>query len=102
MYDYRTETLSNILLLETNNPVIYCLEKDQDGFVWVGTNFGVFILDQEQHIVMRLKSSKVEAIRELSSDAVYSMKSDGKENMWIGTDLGLNLYNKSSNNFLFT
>lgn len=79
---------------------IWCIVKDAQGTLWVGTYFGgVNFFNPEYEIYARYKTAETE--REgLSSPIIGRMVEDKDENLWICTEGGgINVYNKKERAF---
>ncbi len=60
-----------------------CLEQDQYGYVWIGTNNGI----------ARFDGKSFRTYNELKKCGIISLLYDSKHNLWAGTHLGLYRYN---------
>ncbi|MBX2841960.1 MAG: hypothetical protein KTR26_09310 [Flammeovirgaceae bacterium] len=76
---------------------IYSILKDNDGFIWIGTDDGLNRFDGYQFEVFRHVNGDSSSI---ADNKVYSLCEDSKGRLWIGTNLGgLQLYNKHTKDF---
>lgn len=67
------------------NPVIYSLNMDYMGRLWIGTmTNGVYIFDKQQRLVAHLDSKHL-----LPSNSINHIFKDNDGSMWIGTFKGL-------------
>lgn len=79
---------------------IWCMVKDQQGTLWLGTYFGgVNYFNPEYEIYTRYKAEESE--REgLSSPIIGRMTEDARGNLWICTEGGgVNVYNRQTQMF---
>lgn len=91
---------------DINNPEslthssIWCIVKDQQGTLWMGTYFGgVNYFNPEYEIYTRFKMSTKEG-EGLSSPIVSHMLEDKHGNLWIATEGGgLNKYDPKTKTF---
>ncbi|SEA05555.1 Signal transduction histidine kinase [Arachidicoccus rhizosphaerae] len=72
---------------------VYNMYKDQAGFVWLCTNYGLYYYDINQQSFIRLHFSARDT-REIST--VRAIASDGKDLLYIGTENGLYIYHRST------
>lgn len=71
-----------------------CIVKEVDGFVWIGTDYGLNRYDGSQLKVFNQQNSTI------SSNSITDLLIDNKERLWIATlDGGLNVYNREENTF---
>ncbi|MBA7572930.1 hypothetical protein ES708_14717 [subsurface metagenome] len=78
---------------------IRCLELDQENRVWVGGEFGIFILDPKTESTTELYRD-ISLNQGLNDNAVYSIFRDRANNMWVGTYFGgINLWNGTFDKF---
>ena len=93
-------------MADINNPEslthssIWCIVKDQQGSLWMGTYFGgVNYFNPEYEIYTRFKMSTKEE-EGLSSPIVSHMLEDKHGNLWIATEGGgLNKYDPKTKTF---
>ncbi|MEO6850750.1 MAG: response regulator, partial [Mucilaginibacter sp.] len=90
---------------QKNNPYslsnnhLYCLLKDADNKIWIGTEGdGLNLFDQSSrkfnhYLVNDRKAGSI------SSNDIHDIFLDSKNNMWVCTQDGLNKYVKSNNSF---
>ncbi|MDA3817761.1 MAG: ATP-binding protein [Prolixibacteraceae bacterium] len=72
--------------------------RDQMGFLWVGTNFGLNRLDGYNTINYTNNSEDTTSI---SANFIKCVYNDSKNNLWVGTiGGGLNLYDRQNNSFV--
>jgi len=76
---------------------IQSILKDQQGFIWIGTENGLHRYDAYQKVTFRHNPSSEAS---LSDNWITCLYEDKQGFLWIGTSNGgLNLYNKQSNSF---
>lgn len=68
---------------------IKCILKDIYGFMWFGTETGLYRYDGYNTELINTASANVH----LSSNDVIDLYEDSKRNLWIGTDNGINKLN---------
>ncbi|MEX6688036.1 two-component regulator propeller domain-containing protein [Danxiaibacter flavus] len=71
------------------------ITEDGAGNIWVGTAYGVDVLDKKTGKIAHYSS----AANKLSNDNVTFVRKDLKGNMWVGTRDGLNVFNPSKQTF---
>lgn len=77
----------------TNNDVLVVF-KDKDGALWVGTSFGISLLNPIQPFSHLLRKKEVETFK--LSNLATSLTKDSNGNLWIGTSSS-GLYHYSNN-----
>lgn len=82
------------------HPSIWCIVKDTQGTLWLGTYFGgVNYFNPEYEIYTRYKTADIE-LKGLSSPIVGRMVEDNSGNLWICTEGGgVNVYNRKEGTF---
>ena len=75
---------------------IECIFKDSEGFVWIGTQYGLNRYDGFEIKTYRKNYSDSNS---LSSNRIICISEDKDGHLWIGTNNGLNRYNKSTGEF---
>src|ERR1035437_8875965 len=75
---------------------VYCLMQDRTGFLWVGTDNGLFRYDGRQFRaytkaqgLARLQGETFETVRSGPGNGAHAIASDGRGNLYVGTSLGL-------------
>lgn len=84
-YPFRTYSIENGL----SEAVVNVMTQDQDGYLWVGTGYGLNRFDG-----IEFKNYYVED--GLLNNSVQSLYTDRKKQLWIGTDSGVNVMRKDS------
>ncbi|WP_262918576.1 hybrid sensor histidine kinase/response regulator transcription factor [Telluribacter sp. SYSU D00476] len=77
-------------------PVINCFLQDKQGFMWVGTEFGLNRYDSQKFKVFYANPSDSHS---LSSDYITCLYEDTNNYIWVGTLRGLNIYDKTTSQF---
>jgi len=75
---------------------VFCITKDQLGFIWIGSTDGLYQLDATNNVqVFKKEQPIIEG--GLKSNAIRALLSDSKNNLWIGTTSGgLTKYHQST------
>ena len=73
-----------------------CKHQDKYGFIWVGTQVGLYVYDGYNYTVFTAKPENPEAF---FNDLVYSLYEEEDGAMWISTESGLSRYNRSNKTF---
>lgn len=76
--------------------VISAMAQSKTGFVWIGTDNGLFRYDG---YTFKKFSRDRKTQGHLSNNHINALLEDQDGNLWIGTSHGLNLYNKNTNDF---
>jgi len=77
--------------------MISSIVQNKKGFIWIGTENGLFRYDGYSfYRYIRNKDVK----GSLSNNHVNIIFEDSDQNLWIGTNHGVNLFKKSSNDFI--
>lgn len=82
-FDRVTENYSKYYISKTKNILLNCLFEDNNGIIWVGTNEGLYKLEDASNDVKFVK------IPELGNKIVKHLYLDKQGNLWIGTNSGL-------------
>ncbi len=79
------------------NSNVYCFDQDANGFIWIGTEGGLFRYDG-----FRFKAYNYDPAdsNSLNSNVVFTILVQPEGKIWIGTYKGLMLYNESSDRFI--
>lgn len=73
------------------NYTVLCITQDSQGFIWVGTNWGLYKYDG-----YRFKEYLVTTTPSLINNNVKTLLVDG-ENLWVGTKGGITIINTRTN-----
>ncbi|MCK5280737.1 MAG: PAS domain S-box protein, partial [Cyclobacteriaceae bacterium] len=80
--------------------IVYALQEDTDGTLWVGTyNGGLMHYDYKKDKADYYANDYADP-NSLSDNLVYKIFIDSYNNLWIGTNNGLNLFNRTTGNFI--
>ncbi|WP_407427768.1 two-component regulator propeller domain-containing protein [Arcticibacter sp.] len=86
-------------LQKTNEALIYTLNEDYDGNMWLGTEQGLYLLNVPTGDFKRYIHKNGDNTS-LSNDIVTCILLDSKKNLWVGTaGGGINLFNRKSGTF---
>lgn len=98
LFEYYTDNRDKAEAL--THPSIWCIVKDPQGTLWLGTYFGgVNYFNPEYEIYNRYKASNIEQ-KGLSSPIVGRMTEDKSGNLWICTEGGgVNVYDRKKGTF---
>ncbi len=76
---------------------VWAIEEDHEGFIWIGTEDGLFKYDGYDLTAFRHRENDSTC---LSSNMVICIKEDRNKNLWVGTfGGGLNLYDRKEDRF---
>ncbi|HQI41677.1 MAG: hypothetical protein B6D44_15480 [Ignavibacteriales bacterium UTCHB2] len=81
--------------LSDNN--IQCIYKDLNNFMWVGTAFGLNLIDGSDITIFKNKSDDPHSI---SNNSVTAIAEDNNGKLWIGTQQGLNSFDPVIRQFI--
>ncbi len=81
-----------------NPDIIWCINEDKNGTLWIGTSIGLYSYDLITKEFKRYVSSKSNS-ESISDNTVRSIFEDSKGNLWIGTEGGLNKLDRNSGSF---
>ena len=70
------------------NATITCMEKDNAGFLWIGTRNGLFRYNGTSFLPFIQADSL-----SIASNNITSLRADRGNNLWIGSDEGIHLIN---------
>ncbi|MFA9388171.1 MAG: ATP-binding protein [Prolixibacteraceae bacterium] len=102
-YSFGQNNFENFVSFSTSNGMlkhnsVESFTRDQLGYIWVGTNFGLYRLDGYQTICFN-HDPKDEFT--LSSNIIKALCTDSNDDIWIGTiGGGLNRYDRASHRFI--
>lgn len=74
--------------------IIFCLLKDSENKIWVGTQAGLSWCNPNEEVFHRLKIGT--ASNAISEQLIYCLYEDAEKNILIGTGNGLNILNKKT------
>ena len=78
------------------NSYIYCIEQDQKGFIWIGTDNGLYRYDGFR---MKHYLNLPGDTTSINSNVIYKLYTDTHDNLWIGTFIGLMRYEEEFDHF---
>lgn len=78
-----------------NNQYITCIMPADNGFVWIGTKNGLFLLEQS------LREPYLVGQDVLPSNYISALTKDNNGNFWIGTSNGIVFYDATLKQFIF-
>jgi ligand-binding sensor domain-containing protein len=81
---------------EFDSAQILCLEQDDLGFIWIGTDRGLFRFDGHRFIHYAHQSDDDLSLHD---DFVHTIFLDSKNRLWVGTNKGLHAYRSESDDF---
>jgi signal transduction histidine kinase/ligand-binding sensor domain-containing protein/DNA-binding response OmpR family regulator len=79
-FDSKTKRFSSIKLNETSSLVTRCFFEDKNGWIWVGSNTGIHLIDPQRREIIRYYNSI-----HLPEELVRCINQDENGFMWIGT-----------------
>jgi len=79
-------------------PVVWITFEDSKGRFWVGTAYGLNLMDREKGIFKRYVPM-TDTAKGLVNGSILSIAEDHKGRLWFGTDMGLHLYQPDTNSF---
>lgn len=81
-----------------SSPVVWVSYEDSQGRIWVGTAYGLNLLNRADNTFKRYLPDS-EDPRSLVNASVLSIREDSKNRLWFGTDMGLHLYHPETDDF---
>jgi two-component system sensor histidine kinase/response regulator len=85
-YDYKNNVLEDLPLLQDGHTIVRNAMAF-NGKIWVGTQDGLYILDEKTGSVENLKQNLLQPFS-LSDDIIYTMYQDRSGGLWLGTMFG--------------
>ncbi|WP_337840392.1 diguanylate cyclase [Rheinheimera sp.] len=92
IYDFDIKHWTSADGLSSNS--VRAISQDQQGYIWVGTSYGLNRFDGQQFVTYSSKT-----IRQLPSNAINQLLLDSSGYLWIGTKAGLAGVNPASLKF---
>ncbi|MEN2398736.1 two-component regulator propeller domain-containing protein [Flavobacterium sp. MC2016-06] len=79
----KSRKITNIKLdiANTESCLINCLAKDKNGTIYLGTNFGLKVVDSQKNEVQKINIGKD---NQILTGNIVSMYFDSRQNLWIG------------------
>lgn len=101
LFDPATETFKEVALINETEGLpapnlCYSIDYDRDGNLWIGTDHGLFIYNEENDCLNCLSSLS----SNLPSNSLHSVFCDSSGIIWIGSVKGLLKYNPAARNFI--
>ncbi|MBI9071922.1 MAG: hypothetical protein JEY94_10005 [Melioribacteraceae bacterium] len=96
IFDHADNTFQQIL--NTERTAVNDLIEDKDGFIWIGTDRGLFKYNPYQKSIISFRSDLTD-INTLSDNYISSLLIDSENTLWVGTHHGLNKFNNENNFF---
>lgn len=81
-----------------SSAVAWVSYEDSLGRFWVGTAYGLNLLDREKNTFKRYLPDDKNP-RSLANGSVLAIFEDSKNRLWFGTDMGLHLYHPETDDF---
>ncbi len=96
--DGDTTLLSNNVVTDLPNVIIYAICGDKEGNIWAGHTQGLEKLDPVTGLVTHYRLNSNTELTDPSNN-VSALLEDSDGNLWIGTEDGLYLFDKSTKTF---
>lgn len=80
-----------------SNSLVDCLAQDRQGFIWIGTRYGLNCFDGYNFLIYTSHSDDEHS---LANNAISALLLDTHDRMWVGTPKGLHLFRPATNDFL--
>ena len=99
LYNTLENTIYNLPKQIKHNDMFYST-KDSDSNIWIGTEYGIYIVDNKHYNIIKHYEDTYGNISKLNDSPIYSIYKDRDENIWIGTYFGgINYYISGSEHF---
>jgi len=79
-----------------SNPDVYAITQDKQGFIWIGTAYGLNRFDGENFTVFVNDPNDSTS---LSDSFIWSLYVDRAGTLWVGTQFGLNKFDPATKTF---
>jgi signal transduction histidine kinase/ligand-binding sensor domain-containing protein/CheY-like chemotaxis protein/AraC-like DNA-binding protein len=76
---------------------IYCIEEDANGFIWFGTEYGLYRYNSR---TIELFQNSTDDPNSIPANNVYSLYKDISETLWVGTINGLCYFDEKHEKFI--
>ena len=99
LFNPETETFREFKLYKENEPapnVCYSIAYDNDNNLWIGTDAGIFVYDEEADSFTHYSSQNAN----LPADLIGTIFCDSKGVIWVGSEGGLSKFNPLTNTFI--
>jgi len=77
---------------------IRCLYEDKLGNLWIGTEYGLSLLDRNTNTFVNFQNREND-VHSLASNGINSVLEDSRGNFWVATDSQLHLMNRQNGKF---
>ncbi len=99
-----TERIQSIYSVDYNGHsvdlnTVHSIFQLKDSTIWLGSENGIFILDEESFNCIAHYYNSNAADGQISNNSVYTIFQDSREMIWAGTASGLNKYNPDTGTF---
>lgn len=85
-------SFGNISLLPNDAAPTTAMVEDSYGNFWVGTTFGLFLIDKKSGVVIKRFTSKSNNDATLGNNNIHALIEDRSKNLWIGHDGGVDRF----------
>ncbi|GAB4286245.1 MAG: hypothetical protein Kow0068_11820 [Marinilabiliales bacterium] len=98
-YNQNTKHYKPFMINNKNliNGIVWTIEKDIFGFVWIGTTTGLYRYNKNNG---EIKTYLNKGQGSISSNEIYNIITDRHNNLWICTNNGLNRYDYDNDKFI--
>ena len=79
-----------------SQPTVLCMIQDQQGFIWVGTQYGLNRYDGYQFVTYK---NEIQDDTSISSNYIIDLFEDSSGVLWVATNNGLNAFDSKTNKF---
>ncbi len=79
-----------------SQPTVLCMIQDKQGFIWIGTQYGLNRYDGYQFVTYK---NEILDDTSLSSNYIIDLFEDSSGTLWIATNNGLNAFDTQTNKF---
>ncbi|MBN1950133.1 MAG: response regulator [Bacteroidales bacterium] len=79
------------------NSYVYTICQDMNGFIWIGTDNGLFRYDGQQFLQYLNQPGDMSSI---NSNVIYELFRDSRNRLWIGSFMGLMRYDERRDVFI--
>ncbi|MBK5721058.1 response regulator [Dysgonomonas sp. Marseille-P4677] len=97
--DKRRNTLEEMDTREINKKIIRCITPLNDNEIWVGTQYGLFIINDDTNSIIHAIEDPINSYS-LSDNFIECVYEDREGGIWIGTNFGgVNYYRNRNDKF---
>ena len=79
-----------------SNNSVRCIYQDRNGFIWLGTHYG---LNRYDGYEFKVFTNELSDTNSLPHNYIYTVHEDKNRNLWVATGQALSVYNNVFNNF---